>query len=149
CARYIGIDFAPQALKQLRAYIAERPDLQHVELREGLAHELGFLADQSVDLVILNSVVQYFPDVDYLLDVLREAVRVTRAGGQVFIGDVRSLLLLEAYHTSVQLDRAADDVTAQELRARVQRACRTEQELVLDPALFDQLAQHWPRVGGV
>jgi ubiquinone/menaquinone biosynthesis C-methylase UbiE len=32
--------------------------------------------------VILNSVVQYFPGTDYLLQALAEAVRVTRPGGQ-------------------------------------------------------------------
>ena len=68
------------AWRGLEAYLASRADLGHVELRQGLAHELSFLGDDSVDLVILNSVVQYFPDVDYLLEVLAEAVRVTRRG---------------------------------------------------------------------
>ncbi|HET6319557.1 MAG TPA: amino acid adenylation domain-containing protein, partial [Chloroflexota bacterium] len=98
CRRYIGLDFSATVLAQLRRYLAARPDLAHVEVREGRAHELGFVADDSVDLVILNSVVQYFPDVDYLLAVLAEATRVTRRGGHIFVGDVRSLPLLEAYH---------------------------------------------------
>jgi amino acid adenylation domain-containing protein len=147
CARYIGIDVVPSVLARLEASVARRSDLQHVELRPGAAHELSFLPDDSVDLVILNSVVQYFPDVDYLLGVLAEAVRVTQPGGQVFIGDVRSLALLAAYHASVQLDGADAGVTAGELRERSRQAVRAEKELVLDAALFDSLTRWWPKVG--
>ena len=57
-------------------------------MRQGLANELSFVGDDSVDLVILNSVVQYFPDVEYLLEVLSEAVRVVQRGGHIFVGDV-------------------------------------------------------------
>ena len=118
-------------------------------LRQGLAHELSFLADDSVDLVILNSVVQYFPDIDYLLGVLSEAVRVTRRGGYIFVGDVRSLPLLEAYHTSVQLYKAPRQMLLGELQQRIAQAQRTEKELLVDPALFGELGRRWEKVGRV
>ncbi len=111
CRQYVGLDFSAEALKQLGKKVARRKDLQHVELRQGMADNLTFAADASFDLVILNSVVQYFPSADYLLKVLREAVRVTRPGGNIFIGDVRSLPLLEAYHASVQLHKTAPDTS--------------------------------------
>ena len=88
-------DFSAPVLAQLQAYLGTRQDLSHVALRQGLAHQLAFLEDDSVELVILNSIVQYFPDTDYLLEALWEAVRITRPGGQVFVGDVRSLPLWE------------------------------------------------------
>ncbi|MCA1852411.1 MAG: class I SAM-dependent methyltransferase, partial [Beggiatoa sp.] len=102
CTSYMGVDFSSAVLEQVSEYLAQREDLRHVVLRQAMAHELSFIGDDSVDLVILNSVVQYFPDIDYLVEVLSEAVRVTRPGGHIFVGDVRSLPLLEAYHTSVQ-----------------------------------------------
>jgi len=120
-----------------------------VELRQGLAHELSFAADDGADLVILNSVVQYFPDIDYLLDVLSEAVRVTRRGGHVFVGDVRNLALLEAYHTSVQLHKAGEETPVAELRRRVRQAGRNEKELVVDGRLFEELGRQWPKLGRV
>src|ERR1035438_9144992 len=64
CERYVGIDFSHQVLLKLRNDLAEQNDLSHVELHEGLAHELTFLETSSVDLVILDSVVQYFPDIE-------------------------------------------------------------------------------------
>src|SRR6202008_2877445 len=75
CESYVGIDFSAEVLAQLGSYLSTRADLKHVELREGMAHELSFMSDESVDLVILNSVAQYFPDVDYLLEVMGEGGR--------------------------------------------------------------------------
>ena len=150
CESYIGMDFSgKELLEQLKAYLSTREDFGHVELREGVAHELSFVSENSVDLVILNSVVQYFPDVDYLLEVLGEAVRVTQSGGYIFVGDVRSLPLLDAYHTSVQLYRARDGVSVTELRQRVRQGRRKEEELVVDRGLFKELVRRWERLARV
>jgi thioesterase domain-containing protein/ubiquinone/menaquinone biosynthesis C-methylase UbiE/acyl carrier protein len=147
CRSYVGVDFSAQALSQLQGYLATRQDLGHVVLRQALAHECSFLDDDSVDLVILNSVVQYFPDIDYLLGVLSEAVRVTRCGGYIFVGDVRSLPLLTAYHTSVQVFKAPEELSLAELQQRIGQAQGKEEELLVDPALFSELARRWPKLG--
>jgi amino acid adenylation domain-containing protein len=149
CESYTGVDFSAEVLAQLDRYVKQRDDLRHAELRRALAHELSFVRDSSVDLLVLNSVVQYFPSMDYLIAVLDEAVRVTVPGGNIFIGDVRSLPLLEAYHTSVQLHKARNDMPAEELRQQINQARRNDEELVLDPALFTELARRWPKVGCV
>ena len=95
--------------------------------------------------MILNSVIQYFPSVEYLLDVLRAAMRVVRPNGHIYLGDVRSLPLLDAFHTSVQLSKAGGRVSAHELRRRVAQAIRNERELVLAPDLFEDLVRRWPQ----
>jgi amino acid adenylation domain-containing protein len=147
CESYVGLDFSSEVLAQLGQYLTTRPDLDHVVLRQGLANELSFLENDSVDLVILNSVVQYFPNVDYLMEVLADAERVTRRGGHVFIGDVRSYPLLEAYHTSVQLYKAGEDTQLADLRRRVVQEMNAEDELLVDPALFTEMAQCRPKIG--
>ncbi|HYX26182.1 MAG TPA: condensation domain-containing protein, partial [Thermoanaerobaculia bacterium] len=91
---------------------------------------------------------QYFPSVDYLLRVLEGAVKAVRDGGCVWVGDVRSLPLLEALHTSVQLHRAGPALTRSQLRRRVERAEAQEKELLLDPAFFQVLSGHIARLGG-
>ena len=125
----------------------QRPDLSRVELRQGLAHELEFLQDGSVDLVILNSVVQYFPSVTYFLKVLAQAVRVTREGGHIFLGDVRNLALLDAFAASVQLHKAPGSMTSERLRQLVLQSTQKEEELLLDAGIFQELARRWPRIG--
>jgi len=144
---YIGLDFAAEPLELLRDNLRREGYADNVVLRQGFANDLSFLDNEGVDLVVLNSVVQYFPDLEYLFDVLTEAVRVVRPNGAIFVGDVRSLNLLTAYHTSVQLVNARPNTSISELRRRVEEAQRTEKELVIDPALFQELSRHWPRIG--
>jgi len=69
--------------------------------------------------VILNPL-QYFPSLDYLLRVLEGAVRAVAPGGFIFIGDVRSLPLLSAFHASVQLYQADPTLDRLQLQQRVQ-----------------------------
>ncbi len=149
CESYTGLDFSAAALAQLSHAIEQREDFRHVTLRQGLAHELDFVGDESVDLVIINSVVQYFPSTDYLLQVLKQAVRATSPRGHIFIGDVRSLPLLRAYHASVQLYKAPPETPLEELRQRINKAQQAEEELVLDPVLFHEIADRWRSVGRV
>ena len=73
-----------------------------------MADDFTGMQDGMYDTVIINSVIQYFPDVSYLLRVLEGALHVIKPGGRLFVGDVRSLPLLEAFHTSIQLYQAAD-----------------------------------------
>jgi len=147
CERYIGLDFSGEVLRQLGGYVGTREDLRQVELRQGVAEELGFLGDDSVDLVILNSIVQYFPDMAYLVRVLEEAERVTRPGGHIYIGDVRSKSLQAVYHSSVQMEKAGGGIGGSELRRRVQQAQRNDKELVLDAGVFGEWASRRGKLG--
>ena len=95
-----------------------------------MGDNLEGIAPGEADLVILNSVSQYFPDADYLARVLDGAVRtVAPGGGSVFIGDVRSRPLLETFAASVERFQAPD-LPAEELRRRVRRRVTDEEELV-------------------
>jgi amino acid adenylation domain-containing protein len=106
-------------------------------------------APGSFDAVILNSVVQYFPSMTYLLSVLEGAVAATAGGGRVHLGDVRDLRLLQAYHASVQLHQAPGALGLDELAGRVRERLAQEEELVVDPAFFLALKEHLPRVARV
>ena len=97
---------------------------------------------------MLNSVVQYFPGVGYLDDVIDKAVGVLAPGGSVFVGDVRSLPLLEAFHVELARLRSGGDPAAAAL-ARARRQQRLERELVVDPYHFEALVGREPRVSAV
>ncbi|MFE0043489.1 non-ribosomal peptide synthetase [Streptomyces albireticuli] len=150
CARYWGTDISTVALDRVRRGTSDPGrNLAHTELFEAGAHALGELPDQLFDVVVLNSVVQYFSDEEYLLQVLEGAVRRVAPGGSLLVGDVRSLPLLEAFHASVELFRAPPDLSAGQLRARIRRAAAEDGELVVDPALFTALATRIPAVTDV
>jgi len=108
--------------------------------------ELQDLPPGSFDVVVLNSVVQYFPDIEYLVAVLQESVRLLCPGGKIFVGDVRHLGLLPMFHAAVQLNKAAATVSVGQLRNRIARAMAQEKELVIRPQFFQDLPGHVPGI---
>ena len=138
CTHYVGTDFSPVALDQLREELAKAPDrYRHVRLIEREATALQGL-EGPFDLVILNSVIQYFPSRAYLTNVVAHAIPLTAPTGALMIGDVRSLPLLRALHTSVELHHAADTMPLDVLRSRILRRVADESELVVDPVTFHE-----------
>jgi Phosphopantetheine attachment site len=81
--------------------------------------------------------------------VLELAVRASAPDGFVFIGDVRTLPLLEAFHADVELCRAPGPMTLAELRQRVSRQIAQEKELLLQPEFFGALSAQLPAVDHV
>ena len=149
--RYLGVDPAETGLAHIRDHVlAANPTFaERVELRTLLAHELGALADQEFDLVVLNSVIQYFPSGDYLADVLAQAVALLAPGGSVFVGDVRNLVLHAQLQTSIQLRQAPAGLDLTSLRGRVLEHVWHEPELLVHPMLFDHLRTSLPGVNSV
>ncbi len=146
CEQYTGTDFSETALNHTRQMCQQLDNLGHVTLRKGVADDFsGFEANQ-FDTIILNSVVQYFPDINYLERVIAGALHVLKAGGFVFIGDVRLYELFETFHTSVQLVQANDTLTIQQLKQQIQRHQEQEKELLLSPDFFLSLAQQDERI---
>lgn len=147
---YAGTDFSGRVLARLGEEVRRR-GLAHVHLLERAADRLGDLSGlglASFDTVVLNSIVQYFPSADYLERVLGALVAGLPDGATIFLGDLRSLPRLPAFHASVELYRADDDTPADEVARRVVEQLAMEEELALDPAFFTALAGRLPRLGG-
>jgi len=149
CARYFGIDFSEAALAHVESQL-EPLGLRDVTVERHAAHELGTIASEGpFDTIVVNSVVQYFPDVDYLAKVIESALALLSPGGALFVGDVRSLPHLEAFHTSIELARAPGTMSTAELQTRIRRRVAEEGELVLDPLFFEAMARRLPEIAGV
>jgi SAM-dependent methyltransferase len=78
-----GVDMTPEMLAKARAAAAEM-DAANVEFVEGEVERLP-LADESVDVVISNGVIDLVPDKDA---VFAEIHRVLRPGGRIQLADV-------------------------------------------------------------
>ncbi|WP_245667685.1 non-ribosomal peptide synthetase [Actinomadura macra] len=150
CESYWGTDLSEEAITALRGQVDAVADLAgRVELRAQPAHDFDGLPRAHFDTVVINSVVQYFPSADYLVQVLRSAVDLLAPGGSVFVGDVRNLRLLRCLRSAVEVHRAAEDAALPDLRAAAEQAVRWEGELLLDPDFFPALACGVDGVRGV
>lgn len=138
--RYVAMDISPRALRYVADQLSATGLGPKVQLMERAAHELEALGDDRFDLIVLNSVVQYFPGEQYLTGVIESAWRLLRPGGRIVIGDVRDLTLLPAFHLSVQRFRHPEQDDPQALADTIAESVETENELCLAPAYFDGLA---------
>ncbi|MBE9500617.1 methyltransferase domain-containing protein [Streptomyces sp. GKU 257-1] len=150
CAEYHGTDMSATAIRNLRETVVEpRPDLSDVELHVLPAHDLTAFGTGQFDTVVINSVVQYFPDPAYLREVIAGALRVVADGGTVFVGDVRALQVFDTFHADVELRRADAAPGAAQARTRIRHAAAQDRELVLDPAFFELLRRDHPGISRV
>ncbi|MEH2437585.1 MAG: amino acid adenylation domain-containing protein [Nostoc sp.] len=151
CSHYLGTDIAPEAIHYLDQELQRsQHDWSQVKLEQKAAAEaFEELEPEAFDIVILNSVIQYFPSINYLVGILESAVKAVKSGGHIFIGDVRNLHLLEAFHTSVQLYQAAGSTPITHLQQRIQERMGQDKELVIDPAFFTALKHHLPQISHI
>jgi acyl carrier protein len=148
CERYVGTDFSLPALRIVEACVARLNGArERVQLLHRGADDFTGFAPGMFDAVILNSVVQYFPSVDYLVRVIENAIRVA-PGGAIFIGDVRNLQLLETFQLSLALHKLGPSADPAELSSHLETAIEQEEELVIDPAFFYVLAANVPGIAG-
>jgi len=150
CTQYQGTDISEIALRDIGMQLERAgQEMTQVTLDHRAADDFVGIEPNSIDTVILNSVTQHFPNTGYLLHVLEGAVNTVKDGGSVFVGDVRSLPLLEAFHTSIQLYRAPPSLPLNQLTQRIRKHMRQEKELWVDPAFFTVLKQHFPEISHV
>jgi len=149
CSSYTATDFSAASVATLQQLAASRDDLSALLTKQCTADQITDFADGEFDTVILNSVAQYFPDMDYLLEFVRDAVNKVSDNGHIFLGDLRSSPLLQAYHTSVQLFQAEADTALPDLAETIRQRTEQEEELLIDPALFVALKNDVPRITGI
>jgi amino acid adenylation domain-containing protein len=149
CQHYLGTDFSSDGLQYINQHLKAQSLDNKVILKQRAANQFNEIETHAYDLVIINSVIQYFPSLDYLLSVIEGAIEAVSDRGKIFIGDVRNLHLLEAFHTAVQFYRVPDQLSIQDLRQQIQKSINTEGELLLDPDFFIAIKQKFPRISQV
>ena len=151
CSYYLGTDISAAAVRYIEQQLQRHQQdwLQVTLCQKAAAETFEQVETATFDTIILNSVIQYFPSINYLVSVLARAIKTVKPGGRIFIGDVRSLPLLEAFHTSVQLYQASPDLPIAQLQQRIQERIRQDKELVIDPAFFTALKQHLPEISQI
>ena len=140
---YVGTDLSAVVVERLRTAVAGR-GLTGVTLHACPADRLPELAG-GYDTLIINSVAQYFPSIEYLIDVLESALPLLAPGASVFVGDVRNKDTLEALHLDIALAAAGGPPSPAVIDTAAARAA-SEEELVIDPTFFHALPRRLSRI---
>ncbi|WP_196761521.1 non-ribosomal peptide synthase/polyketide synthase [Pseudoalteromonas luteoviolacea] len=145
CESVTAIDLSTQALSLVKSGVAKK-GWSHVELAHGDALAITHLPSSYFDTVVINSVIQYFPNYQYLDQVIESLIPKVCSGGKVMLGDIRNLDLVLAHHTAVEHSFLQTNTTVGALSNRVQRRLLQEQELLLSPSYFAQLQVRYPEI---
>ncbi len=146
CLEYWGCDYSSVAIQYVEQVCKTLPGLNNVRLLHRMADNFADIPNGKFDIVVINSVVQYFPSVEYLLQVIEGAIAAIGQQGTLFVGDVRSLPLLGPFHAAVQLSQAELDRTVEQWQRMVHSSVAAEEELVIDPRFFIVLKQRFPQI---
>jgi len=148
CESVSAIDLSQVALSTIQTEVIRR-GWSHVNLFQADALQLSNFAKNSFDTVIINSVVQYFPNGLYLAEMLNQLISLVRPGGKILFGDIRNLDLLHVHDAIVERDHLTQPVEVNELVKRVQRRLLLETELCISPSYFDRLQQEHPELARI
>ncbi|KAK2603879.1 hypothetical protein QQS21_003914 [Conoideocrella luteorostrata] len=95
------------------------------------------------DIVVINSVVQYFPNQEYLLQVIRDILHISSVK-TIFLGDIRSRALYRQFLAARTLCMTGDEVTPDEVQEVMASMEQSEPELLVNPAFFTGLVYLFP-----
>lgn len=139
---YYATDFSENALGYLRKGINKYNLDDKVSLINCRADEVLYSKfEHSIDTVIMNSVIQYFPNVDYLGNIIEGMITKLNHVSQIFIGDIRNYNLLDMFYYSI-LSYQRKKVTSKLIEFYKFK----ENELLVSPEYFLGLTESIPQI---
>lgn len=121
---YYAIDFSGAAINNLKNKFPHKLVCFQSEADNVFSSNFGF----KFDVVILNSVIQYFPDINYFVNVLTNAIEISSR--YIFIGDVinQDILFSESYNIETL------------------KKIITNNELTISPSFFFLIKDYMPSI---
>ncbi|MFL0660621.1 amino acid adenylation domain-containing protein [Cylindrospermopsis raciborskii UAM/DH-MRr] len=145
---YWGTDFSQAAINRLDTIVKNR-SLKNVNLLTREAIDFSEIPTGYFDTVVINSVAQYFPSIEYLQQVIKSVWQLLKTGGSLFIGDNRNLSLSNYFYASVAYFQANDNTDCETFKTQVRRIAKKENELIIAPHFFTDLRKSFPDLTAV
>nr|POF16690.1 nonribosomal peptide synthetase tes [Quercus suber] len=141
---YVGLELSPTAVDFVTATASSIPDLaDKVRVHQGTAIDLHLLGPVSPTIVVINSVAQYFPSRDYLLEVIEGILRLSSVR-TIFLGDIRSYALHQEFLVSKAFHKLGERASKNDIREAMMGMAQAEIELLVDPGFFTSLPDQFP-----
>jgi amino acid adenylation domain-containing protein/non-ribosomal peptide synthase protein (TIGR01720 family) len=145
--KYTGTDFSRVSIQQMLHHIGKGlREYPETVLHLCPAHKLTLDDSETVDLVILNSIVQYFPGEQYLTDVLERALLQIHGAGRILVGDVRDKRLLPSFKRRLQLKKIQGSTGIREFEWNIGQEVLREEELCITPEYFYHFKSLHPEI---
>ena len=139
---YLGTDLSPKILEKSEQE-RDRLGLDNIHLRALPAHEIAALGEANFDIVVINSVTQYFSDHNYLRAVLRGAIALMKPQGSLFLGNLFDRDLQDQFIESLEKYKQAH--RGESSRTKVDYS----EELFVNRAFLDDLCFDLPEIAQI
>ncbi|KAL8673562.1 MAG: hypothetical protein Q9168_002016 [Polycauliona sp. 1 TL-2023] len=141
---YLGLEPSRAAVDFVNATASSMPELANkVQVHQGTATDLHVLGSASPSVVVINSVAQYFPSRDYLLEVVQSILRLDSVH-TIFFGDIRSYALQKEFLISRALHKLEEKASKDDVQEKMMEMAQAELELLTDPGFFTSLQDQFP-----
>ncbi len=131
--QYTGIDPSSVTLEKNKEYISLK-DIDNIRLLKGFAHEVDTLCEDSYDVIIIASTVQFFPGYVYLERTIEKALKLLKPGGTLLVADVMDAGRKEDFRRSLEEFRSKNKDNS-EIRTKTD----LDGELYVDKQFFYEL----------
>jgi amino acid adenylation domain-containing protein len=147
---YVGVEPSQRAVDFILKSAQSMPKLAgKVRMHRGMAADVSRLSESlSPELVIVNSVAQYFPSLEYLSQLVEDLLNL---GGvkTLYFGDMRSYALYKQFRVTKALHEAGalterDRPERGAIQRRIADIEQGELEFLVDPAFFTGLVDRFP-----
>jgi amino acid adenylation domain-containing protein len=151
CSEYYAVDFSEDALLALNtgSTAGDKNLLARIKTLKTEASELNNVPAGHFDVIVLNSVLQYCPDSNYVFRVLRKSLDALKDKGSIVIGNVRSLKSRDAFYASVEVAKAENKPNLSILKEAIEARIGAENELFIDYGFFELLPDYFPEISAV
>ncbi|PSK46149.1 Nonribosomal peptide synthetase 2 [Elsinoe australis] len=140
---YIGLDPARTAVDFVTNILAKSPLATRARVIQGAATDVSQLRNCHANLVVINSVAQYFPSSQYLLDLIKSLAQLPDVE-RIFLGDIRTNAINRQFLAARALHELGERSTKDDIRKKIRKLEEEEEELLVEPALFTGLTKTWP-----
>ena len=139
---YIGIENSKYAIESIKNSSMWNENKRKIELFNLSAIDLHKLDYSNFDFIIINSVCQYFPNLDYLINVLGQLEIKLKEPSYIFIGDVRS------YEMSClqYIERSKDIANFKDIKKIISSFRQKERETLYSQEVLKYLSNIFPWV---
>ena len=150
CSFYCATDLSPRVIEYLEN------ELNKIENTNGKIKLYTLPADADIpykagsfNTVIMNSVVAYFPNEIYLINVIKKLISKLDDNGSFFVGDVQSFSLMKNQYIFEQLSRIPKSTSIGDFKQIISNRLRTTPEFFVDPDYFYSLTEKVNRINRV
>src|SRR3989344_3118701 len=134
--KYTGIDVSKLATDRAIDRL-KKLELNNVEVFAEDFLETNKFKENSFNIIVINSVAQFYPNLVYLNQILSKCILLLKNGGVIFIGDVRDASLKTEYYRSLFKDIRDQDL----LEKNINMKLVNESELFIYRDYFADFAQ--------